>query len=139
MIDFHSDNGEAKYSLLKVIWTNKDKLKFTIIRENHNIKCKITLNLGKYNIRAEVPFIRTDRWLMFHVYKRKVFGLYESYAGGIIVEHNRGNSLESLVEDYVNLKVKELKKVVNEAEEAEQRKANAEFIEYLKDNCSTSD
>lgn len=139
MLDFCIDDEEAKHALLNTIWSNKDKLRFTFFREEYRRKCKITLNLGKYIIHAGVPLIRENRWMMFHVYKRKLFGLYKSYLGGVVVEYHYNDSLESLVEDYVDVKVKELRKTINEAEEAEHRKVNAEFIEYLKDNCSTSD
>lgn len=138
-IDFYNNNGEAKHYLLKVIWANKDRLNFIIDGEEYNKNCKITLHLGKYIVRSEVPFKRTDRWVSFHLYRRKMFGLYESNVGCVILEQGRGSSLESLIENYVNAKVEELRKAINEAEEVKQSKVNAEFVEYLKENYSTSD
>ena len=139
LLNFAIDDREAKRALMNAIWANKDKLRFTFFREEFRRKCKITLNLGKYFIQSEVPFIRENHMLMFNVYKRKAFGLYKSYLGGAVVEYHRADSLESLIEEYVDTKVKELKEAVYEAEEAEDRKVNAEFIKYLKNNCSTSD
>lgn len=55
------------------------------------------------------------------------------------MEQGKGSELESLIENYINVKVKELKNSVKKAEEAAQLKVNAEFIDYLKDNCFTSD
>lgn len=139
MLDFHIDDSEAKHALMNAIWANKDRLRFTFFREEFRRKCKITLSLGKYIIRAEIPFIRENRMILFNVYKCKVFGLYKSYFGGMLLEYHYDDSLESLIENYVDVKVKELKKDVYEAEEAAQRKINAEFIDHLKENCSTSD
>lgn len=139
MLDFYIDDREAKRALMNAIWANKDKIRFTFRRDEFRRKCKITLNLGKYLIRAEVPLIRENRQMMFHVYKCKAFGLYKSYLGGAVVEYRPDDSLESLVENYADVKVKELRKAIDEAEKAEDRKVNAEFIGYLKDNCFTSD
>lgn len=138
-IDFYNNNGEAKHSLLRAIWANKDKLKFTLDGETYNRYCKINLSLGKYSVKSEVPLKRTDRWISFIVYRRKMFGLFELAAGCIIVEQGKGSELESIIENYVNIKVEEFRKVVNEAEQAAQRKVNTEFIDYLKENCFTSE
>lgn len=142
MLDFYIDDGEAKHTLLKAMWDNRDKLSFTFFREEFKRKCKITLNFSKYSIRAEVPLApctREDRLAMFHVYKRKMFGLYKSYLGGALIEYTYGDSLEALVSKYIDEKVTALRKAIDEQEEAARRKVNAEFINYLKENCFTSD
>jgi hypothetical protein len=139
MIDFYMDNREAKHALLNTIWVNKDKVNFTFFKVEFRKKCKITLNLGKYIVRAEVPLIMSDSYVMFRLYKRKLFGLYESYLGCVAVGSPYADSLEACVNNYIDAKVTELRKSIDEAEEAAQRKVNAEFIGYLKDNCSTSD
>ena len=139
MIDFYIDNREAKCALLNAIWSNKDRLNFTFFREEFSKKCKITLNLGKYYIQAEIPLIMKDSYVMFHVYKRKMFGLYKSYLGCTAVGCPYVDSLEARIDNYIDSKVSELRKAIDEAKEAEDRKVNAEFIKYLKNNCSTSD
>lgn len=138
-LDFYIDDREAKHALLKAIWDNKDRLSFTFFWEECRRRCKITLNLGNYIIRAEVPLLRENRMVLFHVYKRKAFGLYKSDLGDVLVEYHYDDSLESLVENYVDEKVTALRKSIDEAEEAARRKVNAEFIDYLKENCSASD
>lgn len=139
LIDFYMDNSEAKHALLNTIWVNKDKVNFTFFKVEFHKKCKITLNLGKYIVRAEVPLRMSDRYVMFRLYKRKLFGLYESYSGCVAVGSPYADPLEAYVNNYIDTKVTELRKSIDEAEESAQRKVNAEFIDYLKDNCSTSD
>lgn len=139
MLDFYIDDREAKHALLKAIWNNRDRLIFTFFRKECIRRCKITLHLGKYVIRAEVSLTMGDRYIMFNVYKRKMFGLYKSYLGGVQVECIYGDSLEAIVSNYIDAKVTELRKSIDEAKEAAHREVNAEFIGYLKDNCSISD
>lgn len=138
-LDFYIDNRNTRYALLKAIWDNKDRLNFTCFTVDFKRQCRITLDLGKYSIQTVVPLITNDRYMMFHVYKRGLLGLYKSYLGGVLIECTCGDSLEALVSDYIDAKVIEFRKSIDEAEETARRKVNTEFIDYLKKNCFASD
>lgn len=160
LIDFYGNNYEARRILLdNILLEHKDK----IVLENHHstygnpdaAPYKFTFKIDRYRIDGYVGYKKDEvQYLLVQVYHMSWLGLLSDYRGSCVFSWEYPASdlpedmeqlktyLRCVLKNKVYIKIGEDARKAEKARKKElekERKATAEFMNYFKRSCTTSE